>query len=162
MNKIDFKKIDFKKVAVAVGIVAFVALSVFFIFRKDYSQRTFDFLEGDFSWDMTKEEAIEYIEENTVQSWREIEVNDYLINNGFYYFHFDDDDKLECVRIYMGQDTSVLNTLNKWFGDYNNHKNSKYGNFGYYYWYGTMAGKKTEALLYCPSSDVYLQFSLEE
>lgn len=150
-----------KTIVALVFVVVFIALTCFCFLYKDYSRHTFEYMDAGFTWDMTMEDAEAYIEKNQVQTWRTIEVTDDEVSDGFYSFDFEDG-KLYRVRFDMGMDKSIINTCNNWFGEYDKHKDSKYGDFGYYYWYGKMAGKKTEALLYCPSDTVYLHFTLVE
>jgi hypothetical protein len=145
-------------VLVLVIVVAVVLMTS----PKDYSKRTFDYMGDDFSWDMTKEEAAAYIEKNAVMSWNTINVKENEVSDGYYFFDFDSTGKLWRVRFDMGADSSIRYTFMEWFGDYDDHTDSEYGGFGYYYWYGMMAGRKTEALLYQPDDDVYLHFNLEE
>ena len=143
------------------AVVVILAVVVFiFVTRKDYSKHTFEYMD-DFTWDMTMDEAVEYIETHSVQPWRDIKVDGATVTDGFYFFDFSEG-KLWRVRFDMGGDPNIVSTLNEWFGTYDKHTDSKYGNFGYYYWYGMMAGKKTEALLYMPSDTVFLHFTLEE
>lgn len=159
-------KLDKKKlliiVAAVLAVAAVVAVTTVFINQHKYSKHTFEYMDEGFSWDMTKEEAAKYIEKYTVQPWRTIDVTENEVEDGFYHFDFDSDGKLYRVRFNMGMDRSIVETLNEWFGEYDKHTTSKYGSFGYYYWYGMMEGKKTRALLYCPDSTVYLHFELEE
>ncbi len=150
------------KIVISVTFCVLVVVSICFAtLYKDYSRHTFEYMDAGFTWDMTMSEAKAYIEKNAIQSWRPIEVEENSVSDGFYHFDFEDG-KLYRVRFDMGMDKTIINTCNKWFGEFDKHKDSKYGDFGYYYWYGTMAGKKTEAILYCPSDTVYLHFTLEE
>ena len=142
----------------AVAAVAVIAAIVFFATYKDYSRHSFDFFGKDFSWDMTKEEAAEYIESNAVQTWREIEIKDYEVTDGMYSFDFNGDGQLQRVRYDMGGDPSVVNTCVEWFGEYDKYERSDSIDYTGYTWYGMMDGEKTEVLLYIVDGSVYLHF----
>ena len=108
------------------------------------------------------DEAVEFIEENQVQTWREIEIDGKIVKDGLYSFYFDSDDRMYRVRYDMGKDTSIINTCVNWFGDYDKHKSKPSISFESYTWYGMMDGRKTKAVLLYLDDDIYLDFETEE
>lgn len=126
----------------------------------DYSKHKIDFFDADFRWDMTPEEATEYIRSKQLYS-KEIERDDYdtwcTITDGYYIFRFDSEGKMEFVKIDMGYDTGMVEILNQWYGHWDEYDADA---FDSYIWYGTMAGENIKMTFYSPER-CYLQFELD-
>lgn len=127
---------------------------------KDYSKHNITFFGNDFRWDMTPEEAMEYIRSEQLYS-KEIECSDYdtwsTVSDGYYFFRFDAEDKIEFVKIDMGYDTGMVSILNEWYGQWDEYDADA---FNSYIWYGTMAGQNIKMTFYSPDSS-YLEFMPE-
>jgi len=132
---------------------------------KDYSKHQFDFLGDDFSWDMTEEEAYEYISKHQLIR-NEIEKTRYdtwtTITDDMYVFRFDKKGKIDFVKYYMGSDTGMVSILKEWYGEYDKYESK----LDKYIWYGTMSGRNVEMTFYTITSSIdndqcWLQFVLE-
>ena len=126
---------------------------------KDYSKHQFTFFDNGFNWDMTEEEVCEYISENQLIA-NEIEISRYdswtVIKDDMYVFSFDENGKIEYVKYDMGYAPNMVNTLNEWYGTYDEYESE----FDQFIWYGTMAGRNVKMTFYTVSQ-CWLEFSLE-
>lgn len=140
-------------------LLVFVLMSSLAGCGPDYSKHQIDFLEGGFRWDMTPEEATEYIRQQQLYT-KEIECDEYdtytIISDGFYIFRFDAEDKIEFVKVDMGYDTGMVNILCQWYGQWDEYNS---GTFDSYIWYGTMNGENIVMTFYSPDHS-YLEFKL--
>lgn len=131
----------------------------------DFDSRTFDFFSDSFHWDMTVQEAEEYIKDNQIDE-ADIEISEYedfsVISDGYYVFRFDTNDKMEFVKVRVDADEHILDTIIEEFGNYD--KKYEFGDDPIYCWYGTMDGKNVQmALDYTPlviSETFLIEFEL--
>ena len=126
---------------------------------KDYSKHQFDYLGEDFSWDMTVEDAVTYIEARQGQVKLGAKVSSYeshtTVSDRDYVFRFDETGKIEFVKCDMNGNRDRLRQIVELYGEYDEYDES----YNAYRWYGTMAGRETQmSFTTTMNLDVWLEF----
>ena len=140
------------------------------ILKKDYDSRIIDFFGNDFYWDMTIDDAVDFIESNQLR-YGKIEINEYtsytIVTDDFFIFRFDPHGKMEFLKIrftadYFESKETIFDLMIDTFGDYDDEK--EIASAPYYYWYGTMSGKHTRMLFHYDSigDACYIEFYPEK
>lgn len=128
----------------------------------DFNSRTFDFFSDSFHWDMTIQEAEDYIQNNQTKE-DDVEIEDYvtrtIISDDYYIFGFDGNEKMEFVKVRLPRDERLLDTMIEEYGNCDLINES----LELYTWYGTMNERNVEMTLDCSIGSNYLiEFCLKD
>ena len=145
-----------KVLALVFAVLIFAGLTAC---GKDYSKHQFDYLGEDFSWDMTVEDAVKYIEARQIVVKTGAEVDDLenwtVGHDRDYVFSFDENGKVEYVKCNMYGNRDKMRHFVDLYGEYDEYEDS----YNAYIWYGTMAGRNTVMSFSTTADyDVWLQF----